>query len=194
VSGDANLATPALIVVAGRPGSGKTTLAHAVARAIRCPMISRDEIKEGLVNTTGEVGQPGDAVERHASDAFFDTLTLLLQRRITVVAEAAFQHKVWAPRLEPLLAIARVRIVLCEIDPQLARSRHVERGLADPARERFHHDRGVRIARTGEDWRSLPVTSYDPPRLDVPTLTVDTSAGYRPPFEAIVAFATDLKA
>ena len=41
---------PTLIVVTGRPGSGKTTLAHALAREIRCPAICRDEIKEGLAH------------------------------------------------------------------------------------------------------------------------------------------------
>ena len=40
-----------LTVVAGRPGSGKTTLAHALARAIRCPAVCRDEVKEGLVHS-----------------------------------------------------------------------------------------------------------------------------------------------
>lgn len=48
---------PALIVVAGPPGAGKTTLAHALARAVRCPTVCRDEIKEGLVCTTGDVGE-----------------------------------------------------------------------------------------------------------------------------------------
>jgi len=181
--------SPSLIVVTGRPGSGKTTLAHALARAVRCPLISRDEIKEGLVNATGDAGEPGGVVERHASDAFFDTLTLLLGRRVTVVAEAAFQHKVWAPRLESLREIASVRIVLCEVAPELAHIRHVERGLADPDRARFHHDRAVRVARAGGDWRALPISGWDPPRLDVPILAVDTTDGYRPAFEAIVEFA-----
>src|SRR5215211_4881766 len=95
---EAPAARPSLIVVTGRPGSGKTTLAHALARAVRCPAISRDEIKEGFVNATGEISEPGGHVERHASDAFFATVTLLLGRRVTVVAEAAFQHGVWAPR------------------------------------------------------------------------------------------------
>jgi predicted kinase len=125
---------PSLIVVTGRPGSGKTSLVHPLARAICCPAICRDEIKEGLVNTTGETGNPADDIARKVYETFFDTIKLLLSRRITLVAEAAFQHKVWAPRLEPLREIARIRIVLCTIDPELARSRHIERSLADPER------------------------------------------------------------
>lgn len=177
---------PLLIVVAGRPGSGKTSLAYSLARAVRCPAICRDEIKEGFVNTTGEIGKPGDDIAWRVYEVFFDTVKLLLSHRITLVAEAAFQHKLWAPKLELLREIARIRIVLCAIDPELARSRHVERGLADPARERFHHDRAVQAVREG---RELPIGNYDPPHLDVPTLTVDTSDGYQPAFETIVSFA-----
>src|SRR5438552_4548835 len=93
---------PFLTIVAGRPGSGKTTLAHALARAIRCPAICRDEIKEGVVNSLTTAATQMDAVQRHANDVFFKTVELLLQHGVTLVAEAAFQHPVWAPRLEPL--------------------------------------------------------------------------------------------
>src|SRR4051794_15535256 len=177
---------PFLTIVAGRPGSGKTTLAYALARAIRCPAICRDEIKEGVVNSLKSLSAEQDDVQRHANDAFFKTIELLLQQGVTLVAEAAFQHKVWAPRGQPLFAIASVRIVVCHIDPQLARSRHIDRGLADPERERFHGDQEVRAAREG---RRLPIGSYDPPKFEVPTLMVDTTDGYRPTLERIVSFA-----
>jgi predicted kinase len=171
---------PTLIVVTGRPGAGKTTLAHALARAVRCPAVCRDEIKEGLVCTAGGAGEPGADLQLRATGAFFDALALLLGRGVTLVAEAAFQHAVWAPRLEPLQSIARVRVVLCEVDPEVARARRLTRGLGDPARVRFHPEGTGRDGTAG---------SYDPPRLDVSILRVDTSDGYRPAFDAIVAFA-----
>lgn len=169
------------------PGSGKTTLARALAGVIRCPAICRDEIKEGLVNSITPSAPLTDEIQRHANDLFFGTIQTLLQHGVTLIAEAAFQHKIWAPRLEPLLTMANSpRLIVCSVDPALARARHIERGLADPHRERFHGDEVVRAAREG---RTLPLTSYDPPRLDVPTLVVETSDGYRPTFEEVAAFA-----
>ena len=44
---------PKCVIVAGRPGSGKNTLAVKLARALWMPVVSRDEIKEGYVNTFG---------------------------------------------------------------------------------------------------------------------------------------------
>ncbi len=177
---------PTLAIVAGRPGSGKTTLAHALARAVRCPAICRDEIKEGLVNSLATPVSRSDALQRQANEAFFKSIELLLRNGVSLVAEAAFQHKLWAPNIEPLLAAAAVRVVVCSVDAELARSRHIQRGLADPDRERYHGDPAVQAFREG---RNLPIGEYDPPRLGVPTLPVDTTDGYRPDFDQIVSFA-----
>jgi hypothetical protein len=45
---------PALVVVSRPPRTGKTSLAHPIARAIPCPAVCRDEIKEGMVNAIGK--------------------------------------------------------------------------------------------------------------------------------------------
>ena len=85
---------PALIVVTGAAGSGKTTLAHALARELHCPAVCRDEIKEGLVCTIGDAGETGGDIQLHATETFFAALALLLDRGVSLIAEAAFQHKV----------------------------------------------------------------------------------------------------
>ena len=42
---------PKLVVVSGRPGAGKTTLAKKLGELIKLPVFCRDEFKEGYVST-----------------------------------------------------------------------------------------------------------------------------------------------
>ena len=134
---------PTLVVVSGPPGSGKTTLAHEIARAVGCPAVCRDEIKEGMVHATpGFVSGPTDELTMRTLPAFFGVLELLLAAGVTTVAEAAFQDRIWRPRLEPLLPLARTRIVHCIVDPGVAFQRIVRRGEANAVRA-AHADPGM---------------------------------------------------
>jgi predicted kinase len=177
---------PLLVVITGRPGAGKTTLAHTLARKIGCPAICRDEIKEGFVNTMKSSHEfLGKDVNQGVYSTFFETINFLLSKQITLVAEAAFQHHLWAPPLEQLSQISQIKMIICTIDPDLARSRFIQRGLSDPNRLRFHGDRGVRAAQNGVE---LPLGNYEPPLLSIPTLEVDTSDGYCPDLSDIESF------
>ena len=182
---------PTLIVVSGPPASGKTTLAHSLARAVYCPAICRDEIKEGLVSggaLEASAPEPGDAATHLATAAFFDVIELLIQREVSLVAEAAFQHGRWAPRLTAFSATADVRIINCATDAGVAHERRVRRWRNQPWRRRFHADPDLdELARI--ERREIVLPAYLPIRLNLPMLAVDTSAGYHPAFEAIVSFA-----
>ncbi len=137
------------------------------------------------MNAAGKVRESSRDLQLETYLAFFETIELLLQRRVTLIAEAAFQHDRWAQKIEPMKAIAHIGVILCTIDPQLARERHMTRSLADPDRKLFHEDR-TEQAREG---REFPIATYEPPHLGVPTLKVDTTDGYRPAFEEIVGFS-----
>lgn len=47
------MSLPLLVVVTGMPSSGKTTVAEALARQLRLPLIAKDAIKESLYESLG---------------------------------------------------------------------------------------------------------------------------------------------
>ena len=176
---------PKCIIVTGRAGSGKTTLARKLGERLWMPVISRDEIKQGYVNTFGVQHDqlPPDS-NRLVSNFFFDIVNQYLAGNISVVIEAAFQHKVWEPRMAQLVKLASPWMVSCSADDAVAMRRDLQRGLENPEREFYHGDRRVsHFRKTGE---VLPPETYEPPKLDVPTIEVSTNQGYVPSIDEIV--------
>ncbi len=176
---------PKCIIVTGRPGSGKNTLATKLARALWMPLISRDEIKEGYVNTFGVRHDelPPDTNGR-ATELFFRLVGNYLEGNISIVIEAAFQHKVWEPRMAKMIELADPFIIRCAVDDAVAARRYLERGLADENREYYHGDNMVvHYRNTGE---ILPYAEFTQPKFDLPTIKVSTDGEYVPGIDDIV--------
>jgi predicted kinase len=177
---------PTLVVVSGPPGSGKTTLAHAIAKEIPCPAICRDEIKEGMAHGRPDFqGGPGDPLTARATPLFFEVLRILLEGGVTVVAEAAFQDRLWRPGLEPLAELAQIRIVQCRVDHAVSFDRAVRRSADNEHRRRAHGD--STLGKRAEDWAQA-LESFDRVSVDAPSIDVDTTDGYAPDLAAIVEF------
>ena len=176
---------PKCIIITGRAGSGKTTLAKKLGERLWMPVISRDEIKEGYVNTDGvKHDQLAPDTDGLVTDLFFGIVDQYLAGNISVLIEAAFQHKVWESRMPKILELASPWIVLCSADGTVAARRHLQRGLENPQREFYHSDnRVVHYRKTGE---FLPPASYTAPKFNVPTIHVSTVGEYIPCIDQIV--------
>ncbi|MFJ7906947.1 AAA family ATPase [Kitasatospora sp. NPDC096204] len=174
---------PQLLVVSGPPGAGKTTLAHALADALGRPAVCRDEIKERMAAAREA---PVEELDRRTLAEFFRTLGGHLRAGTDVVAEAAYQDRLWRPGLAPLTELAELRVVRCVVDPESARERIARRAAEAPGRA-VHAD-GELLGRIARGER--PIESWVPIALDAPCLAVDTTRGWAPPLERITAFAT----
>ena len=142
----------------------------------------QDEIKEGMVHAEGGdfESAAGDPLTRRTLPTFFEALRVLLAAGVTLVAEAAFQDHVWRPGLEPLSEHARLRIVHCTVDAAVAWERATQRA------PRTAHPDGAHL-NDPETWRQW-FASFERVAIPAPSLVVDTTDGYAPGLDEIVAF------
>jgi adenylate kinase family enzyme len=174
---------PFIIIVSGAPATGKSTLAHLLSKEIKCPLLSRDEFKEGYINTIGATHKElDDSVALHIYESLFSAVDLLISKQISIIAEAAFQHKLWQPKLLSISDKAEIKVIVCKTGSALSKARYMKRLASDPAREIFHSDK------SGEEQAVALIEKYQPLRMDLPTIEVDTTDGYRPGIEELIDF------
>jgi predicted kinase len=177
---------PLLVLVMGKPGSGKSILALALGRAeqLGLPVLSRDAIKAGMVETWA-FAHPGadrtgiETDERRATlvpqsfDSFYQTIARWLDAGISLIAEYGFDRRT-EPALAPILAGATVVVVHCEAPDAVCQQRFIRREQRDG---KIRPDRlaaiPAQIAQGADPW-----TRFVPLTLPLVTLRVNTEDGY----------------
>ena len=172
-----------MVVLSGAPGSGKTTLTRALGDELHLPVLSRDLVKTGI-HVTHRADDPAD-VHRYADqawDAFWATLDELVDRGVSLVAEAAFHARFAAAPLAALAERADVVHVSVRVPPAVATERYAARhaaGLRHPG----HGDEvfAAAMAQPDFDWDRYVVT--DP----LPALVVTATDSFDPDLPTILA-------
>ncbi|GAB3020933.1 hypothetical protein GCM10011376_22580 [Nocardioides flavus (ex Wang et al. 2016)] len=114
------------VLVGGWPGSGKTTLSAALALELGVPHLSKDTVKEALMDALGSPGEV-EASRELGRAAVFATLGAARGCRGAVV------DSTWYPYAEPLVRelpgpVVEVR---CRVPLMVARQRYARR-VRDP--------------------------------------------------------------
>jgi len=121
------LKKPTLVLMAGLPGVGKTTLATQLAQELQWTVIQRDTIKEALLRTVDE-----DTAGRLAYDAFLELAEeWLVKMHMSVILDSSALHPFVRKKAQELAlkAGANFKIILCHVDEDMRRQRLLLREL-----------------------------------------------------------------
>jgi predicted kinase len=126
---------PLLVLIGGKPGTGKSALAFALSSPehLGLPVLSRDAIKVGLVETYA-LHEPNASREAAESDdrrativpasfsLFYETIEAWLRRGVSLIAEYGFGENAGAD-VKPLLELAHAAFLECHAPDDVARDR-----------------------------------------------------------------------
>lgn len=175
---------PLLVLVGGAPASGKTTLVRRCAAELRLPLLTKDGIKEILGDTLGAADRPRSRELGAASyELLYAATGWLLDAGVGAIVESNFWRGTSEARLRPLTERARTVLIHCQTAPEEVLRRYRERGDRGE-RHHVHFDADEIPALRA----ALQAGRFEPLELLVPVLTVDTTSGYDPPIEAVLAF------
>jgi predicted kinase len=138
-----------LILITGLPGTGKSTLARALALHFGVPLICKDTIKEPLLDV---IGAPDRVESRRLSDASFAVMFALareyLHAGVDLILEGNFrpgQHeRELLTKIPPVVDSVRVTQVLCRASEPVRIARLTARA-ADPLRHAGHRDADLAV-------------------------------------------------
>ena len=121
-----------LIILAGMPATGKSTLAASLSKAFDCPILEKDNIKEGLFDTLGfENYAQKRALDHAANTVLLRVLEAMLKAGTSVIVDNNFDTRS-AEALCGLLERYQPNCVTVFLngDPQVLYQRYTQRDNA----------------------------------------------------------------
>lgn len=118
-----------LIILAGMPATGKSTLAAAMSRAFGYPILEKDNIKEGLFDTIGFENYPQKRrLDHAANEVLLRVLAAMLKSGTSAIVDNNFD----TASAEKLCALIETYAPNCvtvflDGDPQVLYERYVHR-------------------------------------------------------------------
>ena len=131
--------SPALILIAGLPGTGKTSFAKYLSRKLGIPMVSKDIIKEHLFDTIGFKNRAEKVtLGIAAADLMYHVAELHLEIGLPIILENNFESAS-KPGLLKLIAHYNCKTVMVKFhtEPGVLGKRFLERDKS-PERHRGH--------------------------------------------------------
>ena len=124
---------PKLIIVTGRPGAGKSTLAKWLSKELQIPSVSKDNVREVLFDRLGwEDRKWAQILGRASIDIMFYVAERQLEVGKSLILDNAFDPKLSEGKLEALRTKYLVEIVqiVCNADADTLFRRFEERSIS----------------------------------------------------------------
>ncbi|KAG8083704.1 hypothetical protein GUJ93_ZPchr0016g2532 [Zizania palustris] len=175
-------ATTVVVAMKGHPGSGKSTVARAIAAALRCPLLDKDDVRD----CTLPLERAGGLTFGMLNELSYAVLWRMAERQVqlglSVVVDSPLSRRA---HLEALIRLPAALVVVVECRPgneKEWRRRLEERGtaVAEGSGDGWHKPKTwVELERLRDGYQGCTDYEFgDVPRIVVDTtdLTVDSEA------------------
>ncbi len=139
---------PTLVLMAGFGGSGKTTLAHALAARLKWPVLDKDVLKAQIIRTCDDISE--EVASRLAYELLFaQAQDFLMLQSLSVILDtsAVYPAVTTSARRLMQMADAHLKIILCKANTHTRRLRLQQRNERDAGRRQLL----INLSVLGED-------------------------------------------